>query len=79
MNELLMQDMTILVTARASKDAGFTVEEYLERYSEEGSEDRDTLKGFLDVMNLIEETYWVRDIWDEQYYKEKFVYFLVWK
>lgn len=76
MDKQLARDMAILVTARAAKEAGFDVDDYVERYAG-GEEDREYIITYLSLMYMINQTWANWDIWNpdtERFDEGKYIY-----
>lgn len=75
---MILKDMAILVTARAAKDADFSVYDYLERYSE-SQEDREYLTSYLSLMGMVNETWKHTSQWDPRWdLDHRGEYILIW-
>jgi len=73
----IVKDMAIITVAKQYKEAGWDVDDFLDYYNENDIE-RQQMLSFLEDMRIIEEKHWERDIWDEQYMTQRFVYFWAW-
>lgn len=77
MDRQLARDMAILVTARAARDAGYSVDAYVGRYAEE-EKDREYILEYLSLMELVNHTWKPKSMWQMQDYDDKGEYIYVW-
>ncbi len=70
----IIRDAAILTIATAAKGRGLTPQDIFDMYPKEAEEMIDLLSELF----LIEQGYWVRDVWDDKYEKERFVYYWKW-
>lgn len=78
MDKQLTRDMAILVTARAARDAGFSPIQYVDRYAKGNRDDQDYLIEYLKLVEMVNETWKPKEVWDKDFYERNGEYILVW-